>query len=113
MAEWRGRFKKVKNAKFQQAVGFLKREPPKKQIAEPNGVLDWVDSKQGPGESDEQYVLRLIRTIRNSLFHGGKFPTCPVFDEARNHKLLLAGIVVMIQCLRLRDSVREVFKEVA
>jgi hypothetical protein len=94
----RGQFSGVKDAEFQKAVGFLKREAPKKQILQPSGDLDWADTPQGQGESDEQYVLRLTRAIRNNLFHGGKFPSGPVSDVARNRELLDAGITVMTHC---------------
>ncbi len=99
-----------KGAKFTQAIAFLKKAPPKKQIALPSGHLDWADSNQG-GDTDEQFVLRLIRVVRNNLFHGGKFPMRPVSDEARHRELLEAGIVVMAQCLALSKNVSDVFEE--
>lgn len=75
------------------------------------GELDWVDTRQGTGESNERYVLRLVTTIRNNLFHGGKYPKAPVSEVARNKKLLDAGIVVMNHCLELSDPVRAIFNE--
>jgi len=108
----RGRFAKVQDQAFQNAVTFLLREPPKTQVVSGND-LGWSDSVQGDGEHHEHYVLRLVSTVRNNLFHGGKYPHPfgSVDDVARNRRLLEAAITVLGQCLELSEPVRAVFEE--
>jgi hypothetical protein len=105
----RGQFRSIKDPKFRHVVAFLKSQPPRKQIVEPGGGLGWVDTVHGTGESDERFVIRLVTTIRNNLFHGGKFPTTHNTEVARNRRLLGAGIIVMNQCLELSASVKTMF----
>jgi hypothetical protein len=110
----RGHFGRVQDEQFQGAVTFLLREPPKTQIV--SGVdLGWRDTAIGDGEYHERYVLRLVGTVRNNLFHGGKYPipVGPMDDVARNKRLLEASLTVLKQCLELSDTVRATFEEAA
>ncbi len=36
--------------------------------------MRWEKNSKSNGESDERYLLRLVRDVRNNLFHGGKVP---------------------------------------
>lgn len=105
-----GKFESVQNKAFQEAMVFLCQKPPRQQVV--SGCdLEWCETEQGDGESLEKYVLRLVRTVRNNLFHGGKYPSGPMYDMARDGKLLKESIVVLRQCLELSDSVRKAFEE--
>jgi hypothetical protein len=110
----RGRFAGVQDADFRDAVAFLRREPPKTQVVSGND-LGWTETIPGNGEQDESYVLRLVRTVRNNLFHGGKYPypAGPMVEVARNRRLLEAAITVLGQCLELSTAVRGAFEEAA
>jgi hypothetical protein len=110
----KGQFAEVEDPTFQEAVEFLKREPPKTQTVAGKEFV-WRDTVQGLGEHYERYILRLVGTVRNNLFHGGKYPhpTGPIEDVARNRRLLQAGITVINQCLALSASVRSIFEETA
>lgn len=110
----RGRFEGVKDEAFRDAVAFLVKEPPKTQVVT-GGNLDWKATIRGNGECYERFVLRLISTVRNNLFHGGKYPPPlgPMDDVARNRRLLEAGIMILMQCLELSAPVRSTFEEAA
>ncbi len=110
----RGRFKEVHAPRFREAVAFLLSAPPNTQVVSGNH-LGWAESVRGNGEHDECYVLRLVRTVRNNLFHGGKYPypAGPMPDVARNRRLLEAAIAVLGECLDLSTPVRGAFEEVA
>lgn len=110
----RGRFETVSAAGFQDAIAFLRQAPPQKQVVE-NGELTWRDSAHGNGEALEAYVLRLVCTVRNNLFHGGKFPypVATVPDVGRNRRLLESALTVLEGCLSLSPAVREKFEEAA
>ncbi len=107
----KGRFADAQNPYFRQAITFLKQRPPRKQVVNESGSLGWADSIQDMSESDEKFLLRLARVIRNNLFHGGKFPTGPVDDDARNRDLIKAGIAVLTECLSLSPNIKEKFEE--
>ena len=110
----RGHFGTVKHKEFCDAVAFLLKDPPKTQIVSGTN-LDWIDTVQGNGEHHERYILRLVNTVRNNLFHGGKYPV-PIgsmSDVGRNRKLLEAAMSVLTQCLVLSAPVRAAFEETA
>jgi hypothetical protein len=60
------------------ASQYVQQHPPKKQVLD-HGVIRWVD-RQGSSGSAIGDVLRSVRTVRNNVFHGGKFPEGPVAD---------------------------------
>ena len=109
-----GRFGSVEEQALREAVAFLVNEPPKTQVVS-GGDLAWSATPMGNGEHHERYVLRLVSTVRNNLFHGGKYPhpLGPIVDVARNKRLLEAGVTVLSQCLELSESVRGAFEEAA
>ncbi|PYV43707.1 MAG: hypothetical protein DMG09_00220 [Acidobacteria bacterium] len=49
-------------------------KPPKTQVVAGND-LGWRDTVPGDGELHEQYLLRLVRTVRNNLFSRRQVPT--------------------------------------
>lgn len=110
----RGRFAIIDNPTFRDATDFLRREPPKTQVIT-CGELAWRETIQGAGEHHEQYILRLVRTVRNNLFHGGKYPVPlgQIIDVARNRLLLKAGVTILNECLVLSECVRSKFEDTA
>jgi hypothetical protein len=110
----RGRFAKVQNKAFQDAVTFLLKEPPKTQVATGNN-LDFKDTLRGD-KHDERYVLDLVKTVRNNLFHGGKYPlpnASVTNDALHNNKLLEACLVILNECLSLYAPVKHFYEEEA
>ena len=45
-----------------------------------------------------------VKTIRNNLFHGGKYPNTPKIPAERDAQLLKSGIVMLDELLRLSES---------
>ena len=81
----RGKFQSVDDPGFSYAVKVLVNAPPRKQILSKSS-LDWKATIVGIGEQHENYVLRLVRIVRNNLFHGGKMP-----GNARDESLVKAS----------------------
>jgi hypothetical protein len=110
----RGHFAKIHDATFVNAATFLLAEPPKTQVVLGND-LGWEETTRRNGEHDEKFTSRLIRTVRNNLFHGGKYPypAGPMPDAGRNRRLLDAALTVLGQCLEISPSVRSAFEEAA
>ena len=107
-----GKFAGVTEQSFRDAVDFFLRKPPERKIVV-DDELQFEAIRRGQGESEEQYVLRLVRCVRNNLFHGGKFPTGPVEEVARNSKLLNACLAVLESCLELSPNLKQTFCEFA
>lgn len=93
-----------------QAAEYLENHPPKKQISR-DGQLDWAF--RIPEKSRIRGILLDIRTVRNNLFHGGKFPKGPVDDPARDERLIQSCLAVLYSLLELpaAESVAQYFKE--
>ena len=88
---------------FQQAISVLTTAAPRKQVVV-DKRLAWQDNKRGECEAFEAFVLRMVRTVRNNLFHGGKYPDGPVEEVARNRDLLRAGCRVLEECMKLHKD---------
>jgi hypothetical protein len=110
----RGQFATVKAPVFKTACDYLTSKPPDKQIVSGNS-LGWKATVRGNNESIESYVIRLVRTVRNNLFHGGKYPypVGPLSDAGRDRRLIESALAVLEECLRLSPDVRYAFEEAA
>lgn len=70
---------------------------PEQQVVEANGELAWRAVNLANCKSDLARVVRLLQTIRNNLFHGGKHGGAGWDDPARTELLLKSGIQVLGQ----------------
>jgi hypothetical protein len=77
---------------------YLRQHPPKKQVVN-NGNLEWV-VRPAAGSPIED-VLLSIRTVRNNVFHGGKFPTGVVAEPLRDGQLIEECLAVLNAVLEL------------
>lgn len=84
------------------ATTYLHEHPPHQQVYR-NQTLAWKPRKQDTHLTLTS-LLQTIRNVRNNLFHGGKFPSGPVGDPARNQQLLSASMIVLTECLRLHPA---------
>ena len=84
------RFGEVRTVGFQEAVCALKKASPCRQVVR-DGRLAWKELVQRPDESDEKFVLRLVKTARNNLFHGGKYPDGQIAEISRDKDILRAA----------------------
>jgi hypothetical protein len=93
-----------------EASQYLQQHPPKKQILD-NGLIRWVD-RQGTSGSAIGDVLLSVRTVRNNVFHGGKFPDGMITDPLRDEQLIrdCLGVLSALLLLPLPKGVAENFK---
>jgi hypothetical protein len=98
------RFNKTSSPEFQRACEYYTTYPPKKQVIQ-NGEVVWKDNIQGTGESEFRWIIRSVKTARNNLFHGGKFP----YDQMRDTPLLFHGLVILHDCLKLDKKLERIF----
>ena len=111
--ELRGFFANVADEDFQKAVEFLRSRPPQTQVVDERGELSWEATSTAQEEHCENYVLLLVRVVRNNLFHGGKYSTGVIEDTARNEALLEASITILRHCRTLNHDVHRAFEDVA
>lgn len=93
------------------ACQYLQQHPPKKQVLQ-NGALHWV-ARQGTSGSAIGDVLLNVRTVRNNVFHGGKFPDGMITDPVRDEQLIhdcLAALQGLLE-LPLPKDVANIFKD--
>jgi hypothetical protein len=90
---------------------YLISDPPKRQALE-GGRLTW--KKRGPsGGSPIEELLLSVRTVRNNVFHGGKFPEGPVSEPLRDERLIRNCVEVLGELLRspaLPERIGEYFR---
>jgi hypothetical protein len=82
-----------------QSSTYLQQHPPKKQVLQ-NGTLRWID-RQGTSGSMIGDVLLSVRTVRNNVFHGGKFPDGMITDPLRDEQLIRDCLAVLEALLKL------------
>lgn len=92
----RPRFVVSRTEELEQAVEYLTQNPPSRQILK-DGTLDWEPVKP-VRDADLAQILRVVRRVRNNLFHGGKFPTGYVAEPGRDRRLIESCIAVLLEC---------------
>ncbi len=100
----RERFGEVRTEGFQDAVRELTACSPRRQIVR-DGQLAWESLAQKSDESQEAFVLRLVKTTRNNLFHGGKYPDASIEEVARDETILRAALRVLEGCYELHPGI--------
>ena len=96
----RGRFSEISTDDFAEAVLALKELSPHKQVVI-SGQLNWRKICPKTDKCEEEFVLQLLRVVRNNLFHGGKYPDGPVKEVAHDKKILRAALSVLEGCIKL------------
>ena len=99
-----GKFCEVTIDDFQESLQVLESASPKQQIVR-NGELAWKTIFKGKKENREQYALRLLKTVRNNLFHGGKYPDGMVESIERNKIILHAALTVLYGCYQIHPGI--------
>lgn len=89
---------------------YLQQHPPKKQVLQ-NGALIWVD-RQGTSGSVIGDVLLSVRTVRNNVCHGVKFPEGFVAEPLRDETLIRDCVAVLdgLLDLPLPKNVADLFR---
>lgn len=102
-------FDKLGSIALKTAVGYIRENPPRKQLQQA-GKLSWSEPQvYDTREPLLIWLLRMVRCIRNNLFHGGKFPLIPMSDPSRDRELLLNSMYILENCLVLNQKVEYQF----
>ncbi len=98
-----------RSEQLKEACDFLLNAPPHKQVIiqdDAGWSITWRRPLQQSQETDIKFILRMVRTVRNNLFHGGKYKN---EDIARTERLLRSSILVLDECLICAEQVRQHF----
>lgn len=104
------RFQSDKTDALKHACEYIFNSPPWKQVII-NGAIAWETPVRPAHESDIVFLLRMVRSVRNNLFHGGKHNIDVHEDTQRTEMLLRSSLVVLEECLALAPYVRSAFDE--
>lgn len=74
---------------------------PKIQVVMHDGQLEWISVKMAHQTSDLGKVIKLLKTVRNNLFHGGKHGAEDWDNPDQMIKLLIIGKSVLDQLAEL------------
>lgn len=96
----RGKFAKLEVNETRRAIEYVLAHPPRRQVVD-EGQLKWKAPEPRGNESEEAYVIRLVRRTRNNLFHGGKYHESPETDVARDVQLLKSSLAILELCYGL------------
>lgn len=91
------------------ACEYFERCPPRKQVRH-GTVLSWSAPSFRGKQAQLQWLLLMVRRVRNNLFHGGKYPVAHDPDPERDPALLNHALIILHAALRLDDSVFSHFK---
>lgn len=101
-------FEQIETEKLIKAKSLLLDRPPRKQVFSQSDLRVMfreqnVDIKQ----RKTQQLLVFVRTVRNNLFHGGKYLPTGEQENGRNEDLVKASLQVLQACIALDERVRE------
>ena len=95
---------------LKQACEYILNSPPMKQVIINDGVA-WETTVRPTSETEVEFLLRMVRCIRNNLFHGGKYNIEVHEDTGRTEMLLRSSLVILEECLALATHVKQAFDD--
>lgn len=106
----RDTFHSNKTHALKQACEYILGSPPMKQVIINDGVA-WETPMRPTSESEVEFLLRMVRCVRNNLVHGGKYNVEAHEDTQRTEILLRSSLAILVECLALATHVRQAFDE--
>lgn len=95
-----------RTGELRDAFAYLTRQP-LRCFAVENDRLDWFPFNLPPVASEAERVIRLVRQVRNNLFHGGKFARDPQSSPDHDSRLVRASLVLLRELLTLSPQVQK------
>ncbi|NCU30123.1 hypothetical protein EOM60_06020 [Candidatus Saccharibacteria bacterium] len=107
----RGKFDQVTTPEIKLAKDLLIKLSPQRQIVH-DMELGWEPVVRQEEDSDEEFTLRILRTSRNNLFHGGKYPESSIREIARDREILKASLAILQGCYEIHTGIKSRIDEV-
>lgn len=89
------------------ARDYLLTNPPRKQ-KKCNGELRFVEDSARDYCNTRQ-LIKYIKTVRNNLFHGGKYSPDGEKEARRNHQLVNSSLIILKNCYPILPDVKKSF----
>lgn len=106
----RDAFQPDKKDELRQACEYILDSPPWRQVVI-NDLVAWKSPVRLEHESDLEFLLRMVRCVRNNLFHGGKYNIEVHEETERTERLLKNSLIILNECLTLAPIVKQVFDQ--
>jgi len=103
-------FDRNKSEELREASRYLSEEPPNRQILV-EGRPAWETPVRGPAPSEIEFLLLMVRCVRNNLFHGGKHNLDVHETTQRTEKLLVSCLEVLRACLALAPQQQQAYDD--
>lgn len=102
-------FQLIDDKQIVEASNYLLDKPPKKQVLNGSKV-EFSDQVIDFNQKPTQQLILMIRTVRNNLFHGGKYLPNGEAEEGRNQCLVESSLVVLKACILLDPEVNNSYE---
>jgi hypothetical protein len=99
-----------KTDELSEACDYIIHSPPYRQVII-NDDVAWETPIRPEGEEEIEFILKMIRCIRNNLFHGGKYNIEVHETIERTEKLLTSSLIILKECLALSTAVGNAFDQ--
>ncbi len=97
------------NPEVADAVKYLFSEPPRSHAVD-SGSLTWEDLERKDYQTDVDWLLLLVKTVRNNLFHGSKSVYHSEEELDRDAQLLKSSLVVLRAFINWNPKVKRHFE---
>ena len=97
-------FRLISDKEFVVAVDYLLTYPPRKQVRK-DRVLTFENQVIDGNQKRAQQALFMVRTVRNNLFHGGKYLPNGEEETRRNCQLVAYSLTILKYCIPLNNRV--------
>ncbi len=95
---------------IRRACEYLFDSPPNQQIIL-HDALAWETPVRPNNETNIEFLLRMVRCVRNNLFHGGKYNIAEHEDVQRTEILLRSSLTILAACLDLAPAQNTAYRE--
>ena len=88
----------------QQRIEYILENPPRKQVIENERII-FINQTIDSSQKNTQQLLLMIRTVRNNLFHGGKYLPDGEIEAGRNEFLVNYSLIILRNCIQINTRV--------
>ena len=103
-------FERITEPELVEAKKYLLSNPPRKQTLAGHKIT-FIDQTIDVKQRTSQQLLLMVRTVRNNLFHGGKYLPEGEHEPGRNKLLVKHALTILLACSKLNDEVRSSFED--
>jgi len=108
-ASLRDTFTQERTSELQEACTYLLTYPPNKQVLL-GGAPAWETPARDGRVTDIEFLLRMVRCVRNNVFHGGKHSISAHESKERTEHLLRSCMTVLQEALALSPDQEQAYR---